>query len=352
MTFATLLKAGYAIGGIYICFMYYAFRQEAIFSTRFSPDDAKFKSTIFLILCQSTVATVLYGTIMLLKGNTRKSGAPWYSFFLMSCSQSTASFGSNNALKYVNYPTQVIMKSCKMVPVMIMGVVIAKKRYSIRQYLCVLTLSAGIALFTMGKSKHGAGGGSFTDPRGIALCLLSLFMDGLTGGYQEKVVHTHKPNSLELGFYMNAAGVPLLTIACLVTGELQSGLDFAMNHPQFLQDVTIFSVVFVAGQHFVFFALANFGSLVCTIITTTRKFFTLLFSVFWFRHALTSTQWAGASLVFCAAMLEVSEKWQKQRAASKEASAQERRGPKVRVPEASAPAPAKGRVAIEGKKES
>lgn len=38
----------------------------------------------------------------------------------------TAMVASNKALMWVNYPTQVIGKSCKPIPVMILGVIIGK----------------------------------------------------------------------------------------------------------------------------------------------------------------------------------------------------------------------------------
>jgi solute carrier family 35 (UDP-galactose transporter), member B1 len=40
------------------------------------------------------------------------------------------------------------------------------------------------------------------------------------------------------------------------------------------------------------------GSLILVTITVTRKLFTMLLSVMWFHHSLTSGQWAGMGLVF------------------------------------------------------
>jgi UDP-galactose transporter B1 len=55
-----------------------------------------------------------------------------------------------------------------------------------------------------------------------------------------------------------------------------------------------------AGQNFVFYCVHQFGALATSLITTTRKFFTIIFSVFIFGHPVNATQWAGVVLVFVA----------------------------------------------------
>ena len=44
--------------------------------------------------------------------------------------------------------------------------------------------------------------------------------------------------------------------------------------------------------------VSDFGPLPCSIITTTRKFFTVLFSVIIFGTILAGHQWIGVVLVF------------------------------------------------------
>jgi uncharacterized membrane protein len=49
---------------------------------------------------------------------------PHREIFMSGCSQMFAMAGSNEALRYVSYPTQVLGKSCKMVPVMAGGIIL------------------------------------------------------------------------------------------------------------------------------------------------------------------------------------------------------------------------------------
>lgn len=66
-----------------------------------------------------------------------------------------AMVSSNMALQHVNYPTQVIGKSCKPIPVMILGVLIGRKSYPLTKYLFVLMIVIGVGIF-MYKDKAAA----------------------------------------------------------------------------------------------------------------------------------------------------------------------------------------------------
>lgn len=53
----------------------------------------------------------------------------------------------NMALRWITYPTQVIAKSSKPIPVMLIGVLLAHKRYTIQKYFFVLMVSANLMTY-------------------------------------------------------------------------------------------------------------------------------------------------------------------------------------------------------------
>ena len=66
-----------------------------------------------------------------------------------------------------------------------------------------------------------------------------------------------------------------------------------------LMDIFLFSVCFAAGQFFIYALLAERGGLVVSMVTTTRKFFTILLSVMVFNPGLLDErQWLGVFMVF------------------------------------------------------
>lgn len=60
---------------------------------------------------------------------------------------------SNSSLGYLNYPTQVIFKCCKLVPVLVGSVIIQGKKYSILDYLAAILMCFGLTMFILGELK-------------------------------------------------------------------------------------------------------------------------------------------------------------------------------------------------------
>ena len=63
------------------------------------------------------------------------------------------------------------------------------------------------------------------------------------------------------------------------------------------------------GQVFIFLTIHHFSPLTCTTVTTTRKFFTILLSVYKFGHVLDVWQWCSVGLVFGGLYLEIVAKF-------------------------------------------
>lgn len=57
---------------------------------------------------------------------------------------------SNSSLGYLNYPTQVIFKCCKLVPVLIGSILIQKKNPGPLDFLAAIAMCVGLAAFTLG----------------------------------------------------------------------------------------------------------------------------------------------------------------------------------------------------------
>lgn len=55
--------------------------------------------------------------------------------------------------------------------------------------------------------------------------------------------------------------------------------------------VVAFSLAAACGQFFIYYTITTFNPLACATITTTRKFFTIVFSVVTFGHSISLKQW-------------------------------------------------------------
>lgn len=129
-----------------------------------------------------------------------------------------AMVSSNMALRWVPYPTQVVGKSAKPIPVMILGVLIGRKSYSWIRYACVLTIVVGVVLFMYKESKAPAVVATDKTGLGELLLILSLSMDGLTGAVQERMRSSSAPSGQQMMFAMNFWSTLMLGFAMIVTG--------------------------------------------------------------------------------------------------------------------------------------
>jgi UDP-galactose transporter B1 len=85
---------------------------------------------------------------------------PIWEYALQAATTSLAMLCSFMALEHIDYPTQALAKSCKPIPVMLMGVFILKRKYSIFKYAYVGLIVAGIAVFMLEQVRNVLGPGS------------------------------------------------------------------------------------------------------------------------------------------------------------------------------------------------
>jgi UDP-galactose transporter B1 len=301
--------------GIYLFYLLYGILQERVTTTPFGENQERFRYIFFLVCVQCIFSAVLAAFVLFCRNLKQKSSSsgsvrsgsspPFTSFAIIALTYVLAMFCSNSSLQFVDYPTQVLAKSCKPIPVMLVAVLFYGKRYHWQKWLTIILISAGIALFMFQPGRSHAGKGheavSVTEyVWGYLLLIASLFFDGLTGPAQERLCEKYdpKPSSVQLMLNCNLWAILYMAIGVFVAGEGQTATSFCVRHPEILWLIFLLAVCSALGQFFIYFTLHRFGSLALTVVTTTRKFFTILASVIWFAHELSLQKWCGVSLVF------------------------------------------------------
>lgn len=323
--------------GIYACYLNYGLLQERIYAADY--DGERFTDSAFLVLVQTAANAAVAAAVLALQKfaarGKKKSFAeaaragkatPYFEYAGVALCYLSAMLFSFTALNHMSYPMQALGKSCKMVPVMVMGVVIRRRRYSAREYICVLLVTMGVAAFSIKPSKAGA---APTSPVGAALLAASLFMDGVTGPLQERLVARHAPSTHQLMMWQNVASVVWLTVGLTATGRMFPSARFVVRHAGqgLMRDILAFASVSAVGQNFIFYTVRNFSALATTTITTTRKMFTVLLSIVVYKHKMVPRQWAGMALVFIAIAWEAAAKVNAKRQRIEAGNAKKAEGP-------------------------
>ncbi|KAK1230655.1 UDP-galactose transporter [Marasmius sp. AFHP31] len=358
------------VSGVYAMFLWWAVAQERL-SVPFKSIDGlssdKFRSALILGLCQSALCSVSALIYILVRkspsetlaqalGISRKEDSngttngvtnghekstdkhphkPSTRFDrrtlllrYLQCSiliTSAAPFGFA-ALSYISYPTMVLGKSCKLVPVMIMNFLLYKRKFAPHKYLVVLMVTTGITIF-MGfgdekSKKHKSGAQDSDSPYasiiGISYLLINLALDGAINSTQDEIFARYKITGQQMMFWINLFSTIISSILSILPlpyipvihpstdgkSELMGVLAFIRTHPSVVAPLGEFAATGALGQLFIFETLQHFGSLTLVMITLTRKMFTMLLSVIVYNHQLTFGQWLGAGVVFAGISVE------------------------------------------------
>jgi adenosine 3'-phospho 5'-phosphosulfate transporter B3 len=244
------------------------------------------------------------------------------------------SFGmSNMSLLYLTYPTKVILKACKLIPVMVIGLSVQGLTYSVREYTSAVALVLGLALFTLGDrfwllvfpvsivdpAAAAALATAPVDPKattwsllaGLFLMAMSLVADSYLGNWQERTLRQYRCTPQQLVLYNSTVGACFLTLVTLISGELRSAAVYSVEHPASLARLFLLNFVGYLGVSTYLVLVKTSGIFVATIVATIRKFLTILLSFVLFPKPFTLAHAFGLVAVAAGITLNIQTKHQK-----------------------------------------
>ena len=297
-------------GGIYAAFLYYGSLQEDVFRYVSPTDGSSFKQAWFLQVMEA-LANVIVGFLgMQLTGPTK--GIPLTMFGISGAAQVSAKACTSLALANgLSFPVATLAKSGKMAPVMAGSLLLGGATYSLREYLQVAAIIGGTAIVSMGKKKSSSGGDNSL--MGVFYIVMSLALDGVTAGFQKRLKTETakvgvKPKPYDFMFWTNLFMCITAVVIAGVLGEMASGIAYLVANPEIFSKIARFAVCFAVGQSFIFYTIANFDPLILSTVTTTRKIFSVLLSIFLKGHTLSVTGWSGIGLSVSGILSELQSK--------------------------------------------
>ena len=205
--------------------------------------------------------------------------------FLIACSRIAvlltiaAPFGFA-ALSHISYPTMVLGKSCKLVPVMIANVFLYRRKFAAHKYVVVTMVTAGITMF-MGFSnetaskKHANTELNRNGLLGITYVLINLALDGVINSTQDEMFSRYKVTGQQMMFFISLCStivtsflvilplpyIPVIHPSDSMQSELTGALEFFRTHPSALGPLLNFALTGAVGQLFIYETIQHFGSL-------------------------------------------------------------------------------------------
>lgn len=229
---------------------------------------------------------------------------PWKTYLKLSAVLMGSHGLTKGSLAFLNYPAQIMFKSTKVLPVMIMGAFIPglRRKYPAHEYVSALLLVFGLILFTMADAQ--------TSPNfsliGVLMISGALVMDSFLGNLQE-AIFTMNPDTtqMEMLFCSTVVGLPFLLVPMILTGELITAWNSCSQH-LYIYGVLVFEAMATfVGQVSVLSLIALFGAATTAMITTARKAVTLFLSYLIFTKPLTEQHGTGLLLIAMGIILKM-----------------------------------------------
>lgn len=262
----------------------------------------RFQDSQFLVFMNRILALTVAGVWCLMFKQPRH-GAPMYKYSFASLSNILSSWCQYEALKYISFPTQVLAKASKVIPVMLMGKLVSRKSYEYWEYFTAMLISFGVSMFLL-SSNNDDKPSTATTFSGVIILMGYIVFDSFTSNWQDNLFK-HKMSSVQMMFGVNLFSC-LFTIGSLLEqGTLYQAVGFMVRHPTFAFHAVLLSICSACGQLFIFYTINQFGAAVFTIIMTLRQAIAILLSCFIYGHAVSFVGSIGVAVVFLALFLRV-----------------------------------------------
>ncbi|XP_060555317.1 adenosine 3'-phospho 5'-phosphosulfate transporter 1-like isoform X3 [Ruditapes philippinarum] len=263
-----------------------------------------FKNSQFLVFINRILAFTI-GIVVLFMKKQPPHTAPLYKYSYSSFSNIMSSWFQYEALKFVSFPTQVLAKASKVIPVMLMGKVVSKKTYEYHEYITAGMISLGVGLFLLTSGDVTRDSTKTTTIAGVIMLVGYMSFDSFTSNWQGELFKTYKMSSIQMMAGVNMFSCLLTSVALIEQGGFVECIAFMFKFPTFVVHAVILSLCSACGQLFIFYTIERFGPVTFTIIMTLRQAFAILLSCIIYGHPLTFLGIIGVCIVFLALFLRI-----------------------------------------------
>lgn len=292
--------------GLQASYLTWGVLQERVMTRSYGADGEggeSFKDSQFLVFMNRILALSVSGLWCALFKQPRH-GAPMYKYSFASLSNVMSSWCQYEALKFISFPTQVLAKASKVIPVMLMGKVVSRKSYEYWEYLTAALISLGVSMFLLSNGAGAHRPPTTTTFSGVLILAGYIVFDSFTSNWQDELFK-HRMSSVQMMFGVNLFSCLFTVGSLLEQGALQEAAAFMTRHPEFAAHAVLLSACSACGQLFIFYTIGQFGAAAFTIIMTLRQAIAILLSCFLYGHAVSAVGGLGVGVVFLALFLRV-----------------------------------------------
>ncbi|ADM11341.1 UAA transporter protein [Encephalitozoon intestinalis ATCC 50506] len=273
--------------GIYAFFLVFGIYGEKLTTTTYH--GRRYESVLFPLVLQSLGGIVIGRVMMSCKGVEGGLGRAilFHYAYLASLSLISAQLGFLS-LRYISYPTLIIAKSCKLLPIALMNFLIYRRTLTRRKYFSLCLISISVLSFSYFDGKNSSG--SRLSLIGILVLTTSLLADGIINSTQDHIFRKFQASSFHMMYYTNLFRFLISFTVILLTDNLRYSIAFIKATPEVAPDLLLYSTFNIFGQIVIYSMIQSHGSLTLTKVNLTRKMFSILLSLIVFGHKIKKIQ--------------------------------------------------------------
>ena len=278
--------------------------QEAIvnlLSTASSSSNSKADGTIMLGFAECT--GVLFFSYLERVHIAKEPGfqrvAPLKAYPLLTLCLFASSSLCNMSLSFINFPTKVVFRSCKLVPTMIIATIVNKRIFASYEYVCALAICAGLVLFAM--ADYTLDPMKF-DTTGLALVSGSVVADAILPNAQERLFRRGS-SRLEVTVFSNLFTFLAMLFITLSNGTLFKFAEVMTENQTIAFYFGVYTVLSYISISCYMTLVKRFGGVTAVLLTTARKAMTLVLSFLLFPKGFSWLYVHGSLLVLGACMI-------------------------------------------------
>jgi len=279
--------------GLYGAHISYGVLQEYVMTQPYSGANSfygtmAFPSVSFLV-CANRVMATLFAFIVVkyvekkplgIFGGVDAEGSVRIACLLPSLTNVAATWFQYASLWYVTFPTQMLFKSMKLIPVLICGQVFMKRSAPFREWADAVLITVGVLVFTWYAETDASAGEFSWSTHGVGMLMLLGFLlcDAVTPSLQKRAFSNSNLDAFQMMFWIGLASSAYAGAMLYFSGELDYTIDFLMNRQGALVDVLALSLIATLGQIFIYVTVQKHGPVTLSLIMTTRQIGSVLLS--------------------------------------------------------------------------
>ena len=226
------------------------------------------------------------------------------------CAMALGTVLGKAAYKHLNYTSGTVLKSLKLVPVIIVGKVALKRTFASAEMLAAALMTLSALLISAGDAEE--------DPNfhvlGVVLSLACLAAQAAQNNLQDHALRDHGASVGESMVYANGFGFVAALAVCVAEANLFEAVAFFGN-PRHAALLIARSLAFYIGARFYTALIREAGATAAVVVTTARKLITILGSLLLFPDDKVFTGWhaLGGTTFLLAVAVDVRHRLQRAR---------------------------------------